>query len=81
MGCINSHFGKISSLYERNKIIRELVDNGYGIKFQCRAARDFNENVTVFYNPATFQYMLLFKDSFTDFYCNGYLNLDTKMVL
>lgn len=81
MGCINSHFGKISSLYERNKIIRELVDNGYDIKFQCRAARDFNENVTVFYNPATFQYMLLFKDSFTDFYCNEYLNLDTKIVL
>ncbi len=81
MGCINSHFGKISSLYERNKIIRELVDNGYDIKLQCRAARDFNENVTVFYNPATFQYMLLFKDSFTDFYCNEYLNLDTKIVL
>lgn len=81
MGYINQHFGKINGLNERKKIIRELVDNGYDIKFQCRAARDFNENVTVFYNPATFQHMLLFRDSFTDFYCNGYLNLDTMVVL
>ena len=81
MGYIEQHFGKINSLKERKQIIRELVENGYDIKFNCRAARDFKENVAVFYNPKTFQYMLLFKDSFTNYYCDEYLNLDTKVML
>lgn len=70
--CINKHFGSIDNLAERKQIIKELTSNGYEVKFNCRAARNINENITVFYNPDTFKHMLLFNDNFTDFYCEAY---------
>ncbi len=78
MKYINNHFGKINSLQERFEIIRELTNYNYNIKFVCRAARDIKENVTVFYNPQTFQHMILFKDSYTDTYCEAYFMEGTK---
>ena len=78
---IDQGFGKINNMQERRNIIKELVDNGYKVKFNCRAARNFNENITVFYNPVTFQHMLLFNDSFTCFYCEAYFAEGSRTVL
>ncbi len=75
---INKHFGEIKNIEERKKIIRELVENGYSIKFNCKASRNLKEIITVFYNPETYKHMLLFDDSFTDFYCEAYFAEGTK---
>ena len=78
---INKRFGKIKNLEERKNIIKELKNNNYEIKFNARAARNKNENITVFYNKLNYKYMLLFKDSFTDFYCEAYFAENSKVVL
>ena len=78
---IEKHFGKIEGLAERKSIIKELVNAGYEIIYNARAARNIQENITVFYNKQTFRHMLLFNDSFTDFYCEAYLAEHSKTVL
>jgi len=78
---INKHFGKIKNLGERKNIIKELKNNNYEIKFNCLAARNIKENITVFYNKSNYKYMLLFNDSFTDFYCESYFRENTKIII
>ncbi len=81
MSYIEKNFGKINDLAERKKIIKELTQNGYNIKFNALAARNEHENVTVFYNSKTFKHMLLFNDSYINDNCESYFLAGSKVKL